>query len=157
MSEELGFLEDGMLGFEPIEVEGVIANYVCAVCHSSLLFFHVPNERVVIIACPEHGNVEKVGRVMKSTVSIEAERGLLQFKEVVRNLPDLWGDLIEDGFEYYEAVGIRKHNVCKKCGGHLIMQYKSMQSQLIELNCSKCGSNIEKDGYVRKGEYHHAN
>lgn len=155
MTEELGFLEEGTLGFEPIEVEGVIANYVCAVCHSSLLFFHVPNERVVIIVCPEHGNIEKVGRVMKSTVSIETERSILEYKEAVRNLKDLWPELQVEGFEYLEAVRIRKHYVCKKCGGFLVMQYKSMKSQLIDLNCSQCGSNIEQDGYVKKGEYSH--
>lgn len=154
MSDELEFLEDGVQGFEPIEVEGVIANYVCAVCHSSLLYFDVPNDHIKIIVCPEHGNIEKVGRVMKSTVSIEAERGILRFKEVVRNLIDLWGDFVEDGFEYYEAIEIRRHNVCKKCGGTLAMQYVSMQSQMIKLQCHRCRSDIEKDGYIRKGEYH---
>lgn len=84
-----------MLGFEPIEVEGVIANYVCAVCHSALLHIPLPNQRLEIIICPEHGNVEKVGRVMKSTVSIEMERGDHQYWEVIRNLPDIWGHLIE--------------------------------------------------------------
>lgn len=96
MSEELGFLEDGVQGFEPIEVEGVIATYVCAACHSSLLYFDIPNDRIKIIVCPEHGNVEKVGRVMKSTVSIELERGTHQYWEVVRNLPDIWGHLIQE-------------------------------------------------------------
>lgn len=150
MSEELGFLEEGVIGFEPYEVDVILKEYVCSVCHSDLKAFQIPGDRISVIVCIEHGNVEKVGRVMRSTVSIELERGLLTYKQIVRNLSDLWGDLIEEGFEYYEAVGIRKHNVCKKCGGHLVMQYKSMQSQLIELTCSKCGSNIEKDGYKKR-------
>lgn len=149
------FLEDGCQGFEKDEAESVLKDYVCSVCHFPLNFFPVPGTSLYAIVCYEHGNVEKCGRVMKSTVSIELERAFLKYKEVVRNLSDLWPGLAEDGFEYYEAESIRRHYVCRRCGGFLVMQFASNENMLIHLKCNKCHSNIEKDGYVRKGEFLH--
>lgn len=151
---ESDVLPEGCLGFDFDEVKDVVDQYVCSVCHSALVHLRFPNSALCVILCPEHGNVETCGRVTKSTVSIEMERGYLKYREVVRNLADLWPGLAEDGFEYYEAESIRKHYVCKKCGGMLIMQFVGNASMLIHLKCIKCRSNIEKDGYVRKGKFH---
>jgi DNA-directed RNA polymerase subunit RPC12/RpoP len=145
-------LEEGTLGFEPHEVLIVLKEYVCSVCHGELKAIQVPHSRVSVIICVEHGNVETCGRVMRSTVSIEIERGLLTYKQVVRNLHDLWPDLDVRGFEYNEAQAIAKHNVCGKCGGKLTMQYVDMKTQLIALKCTRCGGDIEDDkiGYKRR-------
>lgn len=144
--------DDDFIGFDPAEVDGVLANYVCSVCHGSLVSFQVPNERKSIIVCLEHGNVETCGRVMKSSVSIELERGYRQYHEVIRNLPDLWGALAEEGFDYEKAVKIRKEYVCKKCGSFLFLRAIA-DSENVSLDCPVHG-NINKSGYVKKGEYH---
>ncbi len=149
VANESFVLEEGTLGFEPYEADVVLKEYVCSVCHADLKAFQVPGDRNFVIVCVEHGNIEKIGRVMRSTVSIEIERGLLTYKEVVRNLSDLWPELVEDGFEYREAVSIRKHNVCKKCGGKLHMQFADNTGKLIVLKCLN-GHNIEKDGYKKR-------
>lgn len=154
MNEESALLELGILGFSPAEAEQVVKEYVCAVCHADLVSIQIENSANSIVVCTEHGNAELVGRVMKSTVSIEMERGYLHYRAAVRNLADLWPELVEEGFEYEDAVKIRKHNVCKKCGGFLVMQFKDNKSLLVQLKCQKCGSDIERDGYVRKGDRH---
>lgn len=141
---------EGCEGFDFSEVSYVVKEYVCFVCHTDLTYLQVPNSSLCIIVCPEHGNVEKCGRVMKSTVSIEMERSALEYREVVRNLADLWPGMVEEGFEYVDAERIRKHYVCKRCGGMLIMQFVGNKSMLVSLKCNVCKSNIEKDGYKKK-------
>lgn len=150
---ELDFFDNDILGFDPAEVDGVIANYVCSVCHGTLVSFQVPNERRSIIVCLEHGNVEHCGRVTKSTVSIEIERGYRQYHEVIRNLPDLWGELLAEGFDYDKAGRIRKEYVCKVCGFPLYLQMIEGDMQHVSLVCVRHG-NINECGYVRKGEYY---
>lgn len=81
-------------GFTLYEVPEVLENYVCAICHGFLQVFQIPGDSMCIIACPEHGSVEICGRVRNSTVSIDYERAYRQYWQVIRNLPDLWGDLI---------------------------------------------------------------
>jgi hypothetical protein len=80
--------------FEPDEAPAVIREYVCAVCHEQLAQQYQPSERLVLIVCPEHGSVTRVGRVMKSSVSMEMEKSLKKFRPVINNLSDLWGELI---------------------------------------------------------------
>lgn len=150
---ELDFIDDDIIGFEPIEVDGVIANYVCSVCHGTLVSFQIPSERRSIIACLEHGNVEHCGRVTKNTVSIELERGYRQYNEVIRNLPDLWGDLCEEGFEYERAKKIAREYVCKQCGAPVYMTLIVGDREHVSLSCARHG-NINQCGYVRKGQYH---
>lgn len=142
--------EDDFVGFNPGEIQGVLDEYVCAVCHGSLVSIAVPGEDVSIIVCLEHGNIEHVGRVTKSTVSIETERGYRQYQEVIRNLKDLWGSLLQEGFEYERAKKIRKEYVCQKCGSSLLMQMKIGKDN-VDLICPVHG-NINDAGYVKKGE-----
>lgn len=86
---------DYVVGFEPWEYQSVVKDYVCAVCHGQLVAYDVPEERFYIIVCPEHGNVEVVGRVRREYVSREMENSHRQFGDVIRNLPEFWGELIQ--------------------------------------------------------------
>ena len=87
-------LPDYVIGFEPWEVKSVIENYVCPVCHGALVAFDIPYERIYIIVCPEHGNVELIGRIRRESVDIQMESEHRDFGTVIRNLDDLWGELI---------------------------------------------------------------
>ena len=80
--------------FDPLEADHVVRDYVCAVCHAELIEFYIPGDRRILVSCPEHGNVTRVGRVMRSTVSIEMENASRQYLPAIRALPDLWGELI---------------------------------------------------------------
>lgn len=151
---ELDFSDDDIQGFDPAEVDGVIANYVCSVCHGTLVSFQVPNERRSIIVCLEHGNVEHCGRVTKSTVSIELERGYRQYHEVIRNLPDLWGELLAEGFDREKSFRLSRDYVCKVCGGPLYPALlPTYEREMVDIVCPSHGS-VNKCGFVRKGEYH---
>ena len=86
----LDFLE----GFTVFEVDDVVENYVCAVCYDNLLVYRIPGDITCIVACPEHGSIEMCGRVRNSTVGINLERATRQYWQVIRNLSDLWGELI---------------------------------------------------------------
>ena len=81
-------------GFSPVEAEEVVEGYVCAVCHNFLDVYKIEGDFEVIVVCTEHGSVEVCGRVRHSTVSIDIERSTRQYWQVIRNLPDLWGELI---------------------------------------------------------------
>lgn len=102
-------LPDGIQGFEPYEASAIIKDFVCAVCWSSLITIQIPGDRIMIIACPEHGNIELCGRITKNTVSIELERGAKNYDKVIRNLHDLWGHLIN--------LHVFK---CLHCGNHQV-------------------------------------
>lgn len=148
--DDQSYLDDDIIGFEPLEAQMVMSQYVCAVCHSILLSFQWPNSDRVVIVCPTHGNVEHCGRVTKATVQIEEERAYRHYHEVIRNLPDLWGALINEGFDYERAKAIRKDYVCKKCSGPLYQELIIGDSEHVNLVCPQHG-NINKVGYVRKG------
>jgi len=96
ISEELATKKglDFLEGFTVFEVPEVLENYVCAVCHNDLLVFQLPGDFHCIIACPEHGSIEVCGRVRNSTVGIDYERASRQYWQVIRNLKDLWGELL---------------------------------------------------------------
>lgn len=151
MSDDIGYLDDDIIGFEPLEADMVMSQYVCAVCHSILLAFEWPGSNRKVVVCPQHGNVEHCGRVTKATVKIEEERAYRLYHEVIRNLPDLWGALLNEGFDYNRAAKIRKDYVCKTCSGPLYLELIVGDREHVNLVCSKHG-NINKVGYTRKGE-----
>jgi len=93
MPDIMDALPDYVVGFEPCEVNEVITDYVCPVCHGQLTAFNIPYERVIIIVCPEHGNVESIGRIRRESVSIDMERAFRQFDTAINNLPEYWGEL----------------------------------------------------------------
>lgn len=80
--------------FDQTEAPRVVREYVCGVCNGELRIVFAKSHWRVYVICEEHGNVAECGRVMRSSVSIETERSLSKFKSVIRNLPDLWGELI---------------------------------------------------------------
>ena len=86
-------LPDYVIGFEPWEVKEVTTDYVCPVCHQQLVAFNVPMDSIYIIVCPEHGNVESIGRVRRESVSREMEQAHRNFDKVVNNLSEFWGEL----------------------------------------------------------------
>ena len=83
-------------GFTLQEAETVQGIYVCSQCEGGLII--VPSffdDELYFVVCPEHGNIEKIGRISKTTVAIRNEQGLLKFSSYIHALPDLWGELIE--------------------------------------------------------------
>jgi hypothetical protein len=90
-------------GFTREEADRIIKDYVCPVCHGQLIPFRMndldgkdkygyPLEAVF---CMEHGNVERIGRVRVTSISIQLEEAHCHYDKVIHNLPDLWGSLIE--------------------------------------------------------------
>ena len=80
--------------FEISEAESIARGFVCSVCHGELTIHPIAGDRLVILACVEHGNVTRIGRVTRTTVSIEMERSLARYRDVIRNLSEFWGELI---------------------------------------------------------------
>jgi hypothetical protein len=80
--------------FDQTEAPRVLREYVCGVCYGELAIVFAKAHWRVLVVCPEHGSVAKCGRVTRATVNIEMERSLSKFNTVIRNLSDLWGELI---------------------------------------------------------------
>ena len=80
--------------FDYLDARLVVRDYVCAVCHLNLRIVEIGNHWRVLVVCEEHGTVTKCGRVTVNTVAIEMERAKREFREVIHNLSDLWGELI---------------------------------------------------------------
>ena len=81
--------------FSQTEAAQVIREYVCGTCHGELTALESQTHHRVMVICTEHGNVTICGRVMRVSVNIEMERASSKFYCVIRNLPDLWGELLE--------------------------------------------------------------
>ena len=94
MLDFLETLPDYVVGFEPSEIDDVITNYVCPVCNGQLTAYNIPKERIYIVVCVEHGNVEQIGRIRRESVSSQMEQSRRQFKLVIHNLSEFWGELI---------------------------------------------------------------
>lgn len=147
-------LPEGIRGFSPWEAEHVVLGYVCAVCWSTLLSLKISGDRLYIVVCPEHGNIELCGRITKNTVSIEIDRGYRKYHEVIRNLPDLWGHLAQSGFDRKGSVRISRDYVCSKCGGPIYPTMIEGQRDLVTLSCPQHGD-INISGYTKKELYKH--
>ena len=82
-------------GFPLAEAETITAVFVCAQCEGALYIQRdIIFEDVYQVFCPDCGNVERVGRISKTTVAIRNERGVFEFPYVIRALSDLWEELI---------------------------------------------------------------
>ncbi len=82
-------------GFTLEDAEKIKGIYVCSQCEGELTI--VPSffdEDVYFVVCFEHGNIEQIGRISRTTVAIRNEQGIFQFLPACRALPDLWGSLI---------------------------------------------------------------
>jgi DNA-directed RNA polymerase subunit RPC12/RpoP len=140
--------------FAPSEVGRVLENYVCSVCHAELVEIQPPGSWRRLIACVEHGNICDIGRVTRSTVSIEMERAYKSFHEVIRNLSDLWGSFAEEGFPRDKAHIIYKDYVCAVCGGDLYMYSRrdDPKMNIVDIKCQTHG-NINLCGYTPKDKF----
>lgn len=136
------------------EADQVISEYVCALCHSELIPIHPDGQERVALVCPEHGDVCQIGRVTRSTVSIQYETAYRAYHEVIRNLPDLWGHLADKGFDRTKAHAITSHCVCAICGGQLVMTARQddPKMQIVNIKCQTHG-NINECGYVEKDKF----
>ena len=96
-------------GFTLEDAETVKGVYVCSQCEGELAV--VPSffdEELFLVICPEHGNIETIGRISKTTVAIRNEQGLFDYPRAIRALPDLWGHLIptkEDRQQILQSLG----------------------------------------------------
>jgi len=152
--QQFALVIDTDTSFMPAEVDHVVKNYVCAVCHGELIEVPVENELRRLIVCIEHGNTCIVGRVTRATVSIELEKAYKSYHEVIRNLPDLWGHLAEQGFNYKQAIIITKGYVCAVCGQDLYMFKRPDDPKMVivDIKCQRHG-NINTCGHVKKSEF----
>lgn len=87
-------------GFALDEAERIQGVYVCSQCESELTIFPEfiqsdDDEERFVVVCPQHGNIELVGAVSKTTVAIRNEWGLVHFREYCRNHSDYWGCLMD--------------------------------------------------------------
>lgn len=141
--------------FEVQEATDVVEKFVCGICYGPLAVGWVPNMDRVLVACPVHGNVCRIGRVTHATVSIQTEASFRNYHRVIRNLPDLWGDLINQGFERVQAGKITQYYVCEICGGRLIMQSRAdyPHMDVVDIVCSARHGNINDTGYVRRDQF----
>lgn len=137
--------------FTQTEAPVIVDKFVCGVCHGPLYIVDQPGTPRVLVICPEHGNVCHCGRVTHATVSIEMERAYKTFYSAIRALPDLWGSLIQQGFERTHAFKIRKDYVCAVCGSPIFVASR-ITDENVELECTRHG-NINTCGYVKKTEY----
>lgn len=76
--------------FSQNEAPQVMKKYCCPICWGDLSEIYIQGESRVIVACPLHGNVCEIGRIMKSSANLMMEKAHFQYAVVIRNLPDLW-------------------------------------------------------------------
>lgn len=95
LPRELAHLYDDDNTFTQDEAPRVMKKYCCPVCWGELAEIYIQGEARVVVACPVHGNVCEIGRIMKSSVDLMLQHAHFQYGVVIRNLPDLWGNLRE--------------------------------------------------------------
>ena len=97
--------------FSQAEAPGVLREYVCGACYGELSIRFTENHWRVVVECETHGNVTRCGRVMRVSVDIEMERASSKFYTAIRNLHDLWGELIEKRLPPREGESRRQQNL----------------------------------------------
>lgn len=141
--------------FSISEANTVIEKYVCPMCYGPLVVVWIPNYERVLIVCTEHGNVCNIGRITHATVGIQTDKAYRDYHRVIRNLPDLWGDLIVQGFERVQAIKITKYYVCAIGGCRLTScsRQDDPTMETVDICCSVNHGNINDTGYVRKEDF----
>lgn len=82
-------------GFTLDDAEIVQRVYVCSQCEGELSIYPTfLDPDLYVIVCLEHGNIERIGRISRTTVAIRNEQDVFQFLPACRALPDLWGYFI---------------------------------------------------------------
>jgi hypothetical protein len=92
-------------GFTLEDAELVKSVYACSQCEGELTI--VPSffdDDTYFVICLEHGNIEQIGRISKTTVAIRNEHGVFEYPKVIRALPDLWGHLIPNKQTIQEMI-----------------------------------------------------
>lgn len=107
--------------FTPSEADEAAREYVCAVCHHDLEIVEVSGEYLRLVVCPIHGDITEVGRITRSTVSMEAERSHADRISFIGNLSDLYPELADQGMPRESAVRIQHTHVCAMCGNLLVV------------------------------------
>lgn len=95
-------------GFTLTDAETVCAIYVCSQCEGELATIptdFINPDGLFYVICPDHGNIELIGRISRTTVAIRNERGIWEFPKAIRALPDLWGVLIRDRKTIMQELG----------------------------------------------------
>lgn len=149
------------LTFRQSEIDPVIRDYVCAVCHLDLAVQYIPNHERVFIVCPDHGNVCLSGRVMRSTVSIQMENSVRDYYTMLSALPDLFGNIWMNGIPRDQASRIAHVSVCALCGSPLAMQCiwdedkRKILPDIVSLMCSYSHGNVGLNGigFVHQSDY----
>lgn len=78
-------------GFTQTEAERLISRRVCAQCWSELIIVNDDGQRMVNVICPGcTESVEVTGHVSVNTPGILMENGKYAYREVKRNLRDLF-------------------------------------------------------------------
>lgn len=81
-------------GFTPMEADRLISRRVCAQCWSELIIVSESGNRMVNVICPGCSeSVEITGHISQNTPSIIMENGKFSYREVKRNLRDLFPEL----------------------------------------------------------------
>jgi len=78
------------LGFTWEQAQTIVRDYACPCCFEALVFQHGGNEGNYRVECPEHGDVEIIGRVKNSSANFQCERAHFEQREVLINMPDLF-------------------------------------------------------------------
>ncbi len=81
-------------GFTDTEADAVVRDYACPVCFGNLTPYHIPGTATNLIVCQTHGNIEQIGRVSRRSIEIQEADAHYAYRDVIRNLADLWGELI---------------------------------------------------------------
>lgn len=87
---------DGVEGFRMMEAERIKLVYVCAQCEGELVSFPSwwDGDRW-LVECPDDGNIEKVGRISKTTVAIRRENAIMLYPTMIKRHRHLWGELYD--------------------------------------------------------------
>lgn len=142
--------------FDLEEAGQVVEKWLCPVCHGELRVVYVPNlnDRVLVV-CAEHGSVCVIGRVTRATVAIQQDNAFRNYHRVIRNLPDLWGHLADQGFERVQAGKITQYYVCAVGGCSLVMASRSDHPRMdvVDIVCIARHGNINDTGYIRRDQF----
>ena len=78
------------LGFSWADAQRIVKDYSCSQCNEMLSIKDGGEHNKFIVVCQDHGDIEEIGRVRNSTVSIRYEQAHCETREVKKNLADLF-------------------------------------------------------------------
>ena len=78
------------LGFSWADAQRIIKDYCCPHCDGMLSIKDGGEHNKFFVVCLDHGDVEEIGRIRASSVSIRYEQAHYETREVKKNLADLF-------------------------------------------------------------------